>query len=134
MPFYIRARTYFKYAEEQMSLAEKEKDPEKILKFTLEAAERAVRALWAIVQVEAPKEKPPLEKILAEIDKACEPDLAEEIKNHVRRIKELAQNPSVEAAKEALILSRQVVRRTREVLEPIIGPAKRVDQHRRFYF
>ncbi|AEH44690.1 hypothetical protein Thein_0812 [Thermodesulfatator indicus DSM 15286] len=134
MPYYIRARTYFKYAEEQIAFAEEEKDPEKILKFANEAIDRAVRALWAIVQIEAPKEKPSFEKILAELDKACEPELAKEIKNNINRLKELTKNPSLEAAKEALVLARQVVRRAREVLEPIIGPAKRVDQHRRLLF
>ncbi|WP_022854309.1 hypothetical protein [Thermodesulfatator atlanticus] len=133
MPFYIRAKTYFRYAQEQLGFAEEEKDPARILKFAKEAVFQACRALWAIVQIEAPKEKPSFEKILSELDKACEPWLAREIKRAVKRIEELGKAPSQEGAKEALELARFVVRRTRDVLEPIVGPSERVERHRKLF-
>ncbi|NPA49990.1 MAG: HEPN domain-containing protein [Thermodesulfobacteria bacterium] len=133
MPYYIRARAYYRYAEEQLAAAEEAlpQDPARALKLAREAVERAIRALWAIVQVEAPKEKPPIEKILPELEKACEPWLAREIEKAYRRIEELQENPTPEGAREAVELARFVVRRTHEVLEPIIGPQETLSKHRK---
>ncbi len=133
MPYYIRARTYYRYAEEQLAAAEEAlpKEPERALKLAREAIERAVRALWSLVQIEAPKEKPSLQTLLSELDKACEPWLAREIEKAYQRIEELSQNPSEEASCEAVELARFVVGRTREVLEPIIGPQETLSRHRK---
>jgi len=133
VPYYIRARTYYRYAEEQLAAAEEAlpKEPERALKLAKEAIERAVRALWSLVQIEAPKEKPPVERLFPELDKACEPWLAQEIEKAYRRIEELSQNPSEEASREAVELARFVVKRTREVLEPIIGPQEILSRHRK---
>ncbi len=133
MPYYIRARTYYRYAEEQLAAAEEVllQDPSRALKLAQEAVERAVRALWSLVQIEAPKEKPPLEKLLPELEKACEPWLAKEIEKAYQRIKELAETPTAEGAREAVELARFVVRRTKEVLEPIIGPHETLSKHRK---
>ena len=133
MPFYIRAKTYYRYAEEQLAAAEETKDPEKAIKLAKEAVERAVRALWAIVQIQAPKEKPPLEKIWPELDQAVEPWLAKEIKKAWERITSLETSPTKEAAQEAIDLARFVVRRTKEVLEPLIGPTDTLLKKRKFY-
>ncbi len=126
MPYFIRAKTYYRYAEEQLRAAEgalKQRDLLAALARAKEAIERACRALWAIVEFEAPKEKPPLEKILSQFDRAVEPWLAKEIKRSWERVKEIsAEKPDFETAKEAVDLARFVVRRTREVLEPITGP------------
>ncbi len=133
MPYFIRARTYYRYAEEQLAAAEEAlaQDPERALKLAREAVERAVRALWSIVQIEAPKEKPPLEKIFPELERACEPHLAREIQKAYHRLEELSKNPSLESAKEGVELARFVVRRSREVLEPVIGPHEALDKHRK---
>ena len=135
MPFYIRARTYYRYAEEQLAAAEEAlaKEPEKAIKLSWEAVERAVRALWAIVQVEAPKEKPPLEKILLELDRACEPWLAKEIRKALERIEELQKDPIPQGAREAVELARFVVQQTKKVLEPIVGPQETLARHRKLY-
>ncbi len=135
MPYYIRAKTYYRYAEEQLAAAEKAllSDPAKALKLAREAVDRAARALWAIVQTEAPKEKPPLEKILKELDRAVEPWLAKEIQKAWERINELLQNPGPEAAQEGVDLAKFVVRRTKEVLEPVIGPIETLFKKRKLY-
>jgi len=125
MPYFIRAKTYYRYAEEQLRAAEralKGGDFAAALSRAKEALERASRALWAIVEFEAPKEKPPLPKILAKIDRAVEPWLAKEIRRAWERLEELSQKPHQENAKEAVDLTRFVVHRSREVLEPVIGP------------
>lgn len=125
MPYFIRAKTYYRYAEEQLRAAEealKQGDLATALSRAKEAVERACRALWAIVEFEAPKEKPPLEKILAEIDRAVEPWLAKEIRRAWERLKESSLELSREGAQEAVDLARFVVRRSREILEPVIGP------------
>ncbi len=135
MPYYIRAKTYYRYAEEQLSAAEEalSADPEKALKLAREAVDRAIRALWAIVQIEAPKEKPPLEKIFPELDRAVEPWLAKEIKKAWERINELLENPDPEKAKEGVELAKFVVQRTKEVLEPIVGPTDTLFKKRKIY-
>ena len=133
MPYYIRAKTYYRYAEEQLAAAERAKEPGKALSLALEAVNRAVRALWAIVQIEAPKEKPPVEKIFEELDRAVEPWLAKEIRKAWERIVSLKERPSPEGAREAVELARFVVRRTKEVLEPIIGPTDTLLKKRGFY-
>ncbi len=125
MPYFIRAKTYYRYAEEQLKAAEEalaQKDYVAALVRAKEAVERALRALWGIVEFEAPKEKPPVERILAEIDRATEPWLAKEIKKCWKRLLELESKPGLSEAQEAVDLARFVVTRTREVLEPIIGP------------
>ncbi len=135
MPYYIRARTYYRYAEEQLAAAEEAlaSEPKKALKLAWEAVERAIRALWAIVQVEAPKEKPSLEKILPELERACEPWLAKEIIKALKRIEELSQKPSQEGAKEAVDLARFVVQQAKKVLEPIIGPHESLSKRRKMF-
>ncbi len=126
MPYFIRAKTYYRYAEEQLRAAEralKQRELSAALARAKEAIERACRALWAIVEFEAPKEKPPLEKILSQFDRAVEPWLAKEIRRSWERVKEISAGElDFETAKEAVDLARFVVRRTREVLEPITGP------------
>jgi len=133
MPYYIRAKTYYRYAEEQLSEAEKAQEAEKKLKFSREAVERAARALWAIVQIEAPKEKTPLERIFRELDRAVEPWLAKEIRKAWERINALQGSTRQEEAQEAVELARFVVRRTKEVLEPIIGPTDTLFKKRKLY-
>ncbi len=135
MPYYIRAKTYYRYAEEQLAAAETSlaTEPEKALKLAREAVERAARALWAIVQIEAPKEKPPLERIFKELDRAVEPWLAKEIHKAWRRINELLENPSKEGAQEGVELAKFVVRRTKEVLEPLIGPTETLLKKKKLY-
>ncbi len=133
MPYYIRAKTYYRYAEEQLAEAEKARDPKKALKFSREAVERAARALWAIVQIEAPKSNPSLEEIMGQLDRAVEPWLAREIRKAWERINALQDSPGVEEAREAVDLARFVVKRTKEVLEPIIGPTDTLFKKRKFY-
>ena len=125
MPHFIRAKTYYRYADEQLRAAEralKAKEFSTAINQAKEALERACRALWAIVEFEAPKEKPHLEKIFVEFDRAVEPWLAREIRRSWERLKEISMKNEIEAAKEAVDLARFVVYRSREVLEPIIGP------------
>ncbi len=125
MPHFIRAKTYYRYADEQFRAAEKAlkaKELSLAISRAKEAIERACRALWSVVEFEAPKEKPPLEKIFEEFDKAVEPWLAKEIRRSWERLKELSEKDDFESAKEAVDLARFVVFRSREVLEPIIGP------------
>ncbi len=125
MPYFIRAKTYYRYAEEQLKAAEEalaQKDYATAWARAKEAVERALRALWGIVEFEAPKEKPPIEKILAELDRATEPWLAKEIKKIWKRLLEIGASPGPDEAQEAVELARFVVSRTRDVLEPIIGP------------
>ncbi len=135
MPYYIRARTYYRYAEEKLAEAEMAaaKEPARAVRLALDAVEKAIRALWAIVQIEAPKEKPPVEKIIPTLAQACEPWLAKEIEKAFKRIKELAETPTGEGAREAVELARFVVRETKKVLEPIIGPQETLSKHRKLY-
>ncbi len=106
MPYFVRARTYLRYAEEEFRRGHFE-----------EAFLLAAKAIWALVQVEAPKEKPEPERLLAELERAAEPEVARFFRRGWERFRE---GPSAEEARE---LASSALRWAREILSPILGPS-----------
>ncbi len=106
MPYFVRARTYLRYAEEEFRRGHFE-----------EALILAAKAIWALAQVEAPKEKPGPEEVIAELSRAAEPEVARFFREAREKFKE---GISPDEARE---LSAAALRRAREILSPILGPS-----------
>jgi len=118
MPFYIRAKTYLRYAEEEYKKALKRisEDREAALSAFRDSFCLAAKAIWAISQVEAPKESPPPETLLEGLSQAVEPEKAAFFKEAWRKF------VTGISPEEAKTLALQALNYTREVLAPILGP------------
>ncbi|MBX6423935.1 hypothetical protein [Thermosulfurimonas sp. F29] len=108
MPYFIRARTYLRYAEEEFRRGHFE-----------EAFWLAAKAIWALAQIEAPREKPEGERLLAELERAAE---AEAVRFFREAARSFAEGVSPEEARK---LSSSAIRWAREILAPILGPSFR---------
>jgi len=108
MPYFIRARTYLRYAEEEFRRAHFE-----------EAFWLAAKAIWALAQVEAPRERPEGERLISELERAAEPEVVRFFREAARRF---AGGVSQEEARE---MASSALRRAREILAPILGPSVR---------
>lgn len=106
MPYFIRARTYLRYAEEEFRRGH-----------FREAFLLAAKALWALSQVEAPKEAPSPEAILATLSGVAEPEVGRFFREGWRHFEEgLSPEEARELAREALL-------KAREILAPILRPS-----------
>ncbi len=126
MPYFIRAKTYYRYAEQQLRAAEDALDQGDLAgacQKAKEAVEKAMRALWSIVEFEAPEQKPSVEEILSQIESAVEPTMARELRRAWRKIEDLSSKGlDQDKVKEVIGKARFAVRNTREILEPLVGP------------
>jgi len=108
MPYFIRARTYLRYAEEEFRRGQFRDS------FLL-----AAKAIWALSQIEAPKESPDPESLLAALSQAVEPEVARFFQKGWQR---LQKGASPDEARE---LAREALLKAREILAPILGPLGR---------
>jgi len=119
MPFYIRAKTYLRYAEEeyQKALTRLNEGQEAALLAFKDSFLFSTKAIWAVSRIEAPKEKPSPEKLLEELSRAVEPEMVTFFKDAWEKFR---TGTSLEEAKA---LASQALNYAREVLAPILGPA-----------
>ncbi len=119
MPYYLRAKTYLRYAEEayKRALQNLSQNPRQAQAELKDAFSLAAKALWALAQVEAPQEKPPLEKILAELSHVAEPEIARFFQEGWKKWQ------SGLSLEEAQTLVSKGLAYAREVLAPLLGPS-----------
>ncbi len=119
MPFYVRAKTYLRYAEEEYrkGLARLSERPEEALSVLKDSFVLAAKAIWALAQVEAPKEKPDPEKLMAELSRAAEAEIADFFQKGWQRFKEGV------SPEEARFLAQKALQYAREILAPLLGPS-----------
>ncbi len=107
MPYFIRARTYLRYAEEEYRRGH-----------FREAFVLAGKAIWALSQVEAPREKPEPPHLWEALKQAAEPEVVDFFRRGWERLEQAGEE-------EARQLAAQALKKAREILSPILGPSLR---------
>ncbi len=117
MPYYLRAKTYLRYAEEEFkkALERASEDEEAARRLFRDSFVLAAKAIWALSQVEAPKEKPSAEEIIKRMDSFVEPEVAEFFKKGWERLEEASTS-------ELRTLVSKAIGLAKDVLSPVLGP------------
>ncbi len=114
MVYYIRAKSYYKYAEglykELLQYSEK---GEKFQKKAQEIFQIALKSIWALSQITSVSRSPDFEEIWQEVKKSLDPEEIKKIENAKKIVF------SSQAKEEEII---EALRETFEVIRNILSP------------
>ena len=114
MVYFVRAKSYFRYATDILNELKVEKTPEAIIKKAQEVFKLGLKAVWAISQVTPPEKPPTLEDIL----NSTLPSF-ESFSNRVLEIKKQLFEKKV-PPEEAKALAEEFLKIVETVLSPIL--------------
>ncbi len=126
MPYFIRARTYFRYAGEELARAKEhftEGRYQEAISLARAAVLSALKALYAINYPQAPNGPPAEEELLSALDLWQDPELSVQMKEIATSLEKLTLEPADRLqAERAIRLASDAVSLTKKALGPLLPP------------